>query len=216
MSQGYTGNEPWLVEFDRGVGGVQARYSLTAGTYTFSMTDQGWDLFNTTVSQSSATPASSDPPAADVPSGENSQRIVVQNPKGTSGPVNFMIDGSSYTLAVGSSQELSTKAPCVIEFDRGTGGATGRYTLASGSYTFSVSDNGWELTSTTYEATLDNTGNGSEFYYFRDGHQESVPAGGTRKLSDNFPISVSFDRGNGGASAQRTLDQNGARIVSRF
>jgi len=212
-SQGYTGSGPWLIEFDRGMGGVQARYSLTEGTYTFAMTDQGWDLFYfnaTNASQGAVTSGSADATATDVQKSESSQRIVLQNPKATSGPVSFTIDGTPYTLAVGSTQELSANAPCLIEFDRGTGGATGRYTLASGYYTFSVSDSGWELTTTTYDVTLDNSGNGSEFYYLRDGRQESVPAGETRKLSDQFPITVRFDRGNGGEPVQRSLDQNGA------
>ena len=32
------------IEFDRGLPGDLARYSLTAGTYTFQATDKGWDL----------------------------------------------------------------------------------------------------------------------------------------------------------------------------
>jgi hypothetical protein len=32
------------IEFDRGLSGDLARYSLTAGTYTFQSTDKGWDL----------------------------------------------------------------------------------------------------------------------------------------------------------------------------
>ncbi len=44
----------------------------------------------------------------------------------------------------------------------------------------------------------------------RDGRQESVPAGGTGKLSDSFPIQATFDRGNDGEPAQRTLHQSGS------
>jgi hypothetical protein len=120
-----------------------------------------------------------------------------------------MIDGASHTLAAGSLEELSISANCVVEFDRGTGGATGRYTLASGYYRFGIADKGWELYSESCEVTLDNRGNEAAFYYLRDGRQESVPARGTRKLSDKFPIKVSFDRGNGGEPAKRSLDQNG-------
>lgn len=137
------------------------------------------------------------------------QRLVLQNPKSTNGPVHYLIDGAPHTLAAGSLEELSISASCVVEFDRGTGGAIGRYTLVSGFYRFSISDGGWELCSDTCEVTLDNTGNDAAFYYLRDGRQESVPAGGTRKLVHKFPITVSFDRGTGGEPAERSLDQKG-------
>ena len=105
----------------------------------------------------------------------------------------------------------------MVEFDRGNGAAVGRYTLASGFYRFGIADNGWELYSATWEVTLDNSGNDAEFHYLRAGRQESVPAGGTRKLSDKFPIRVSFDRGTGSEPAERSLDQNGStyRIALR-
>jgi hypothetical protein len=147
--------------------------------------------------------------AANGANGAIPQRLVIQNPKGTNGPVHYLIDGSQHTLAAGGLEELTVTAPCVVEFDRGTGGATARYTLASGCYRFEVSDNGWELYSAAWEVTLDNSTNDAAFYYLRDGRQESVPARRTRKLSDKFPIQVSFDPGNGGEPARRTLDQNG-------
>jgi hypothetical protein len=139
-----------------------------------------------------------------------STHLVLINPQDSAGPVNYVLDGNAYTLAAGSVQELSLTAPGVIEFDRGIGGAEGRYTLASGSYRFSVSDSRWELKSITYEVILDNRANDHESYYLRDGREESVPAGGTRKLTDVFPIQVSFDQGNGGNVATRSLDQDGA------
>jgi hypothetical protein len=231
-SQTASGSGSWLVEFDRGIGGAQASYSLAAGTYTFRMTDLGWDLCNATdasIAASSAAvadtaapvasfadPASAAAPAPEpavapaAPDGSDdaaSHRLVVQNPAGSPGPINYVLDGTSYTLAAGSTQELSISAPCVIEFDRGVGGAEGRFTLAAGSYRFGIGDQGWDLYSTTYDVTLDNTANGQEFHYLRDGRDETVPAGGTRKISDSYPIKVSFDPGNGGAVAARSLDR---------
>jgi hypothetical protein len=145
-NQSYSGSGSWLIQFDRGVGRAQACYSLTPGTYSFAMTDQGWELYNTTnVSLASAPSGSVDStatPNADSPSG---QRLVLQNPQDCGSPVSFLLDGNVYTLAAGSTQEVSITAPCMIEFDRGTGGAEACYTLAAGSYSFSVSDQGWEL-----------------------------------------------------------------------
>jgi hypothetical protein len=35
----------WLIEFDRGNGNGLARYTLTDGTYVFTLTDAGWELY---------------------------------------------------------------------------------------------------------------------------------------------------------------------------
>ena len=56
---------------------------------------------------------------------------------------------------------------------------------------------------------LDNTTNDGPFYFVRDGREESVAAKATQNLSSKFPIVVTFDRGDGGKPADRTLDQNG-------
>jgi len=221
--QGARGTGPWLVEFDRGVGGDQARYSLTEASYTFTLTEKGWELYNTTAASLTTTNSASvdppvtatssaavDPPATTTQDSQDSKRLVLINPNDSAGSVNYMLDGNAYTLEPGKSQDLTIYARCLVEFDRGIGDAGARYTLADGSYSFTVTDKGWELYNTTYDVTLDNTANGGAFYYVRGGREESVPAGGTRKITDKFAIEVSFDRGDGGNAAQRTLDQNGA------
>jgi hypothetical protein len=145
-NQSYSGCGVWVIQFDRGVGGAQASYSLTPGTYSFAMTDQGWELYNTAnVSFASASCGSVDSASTLSADSQTGQRLVLQNPQESGGSVSFLLDGNVYTLAAGSVQEVSITAPCLVEFDRGTGGAEARYTLAAGSYTFSVSDNGWEL-----------------------------------------------------------------------
>ena len=40
------------IEFDRGLAGDTARYSLTAGTYTFKFAEKGWDLISDSPSAS--------------------------------------------------------------------------------------------------------------------------------------------------------------------
>jgi hypothetical protein len=57
---------------------------------------------------------------------------------------------------------------------------------------------------------LDNAAKGGAFYYVRDGREEAVPAGETRKLTGKFPLVIRFDRADGGDAAQRTLDENEA------
>jgi hypothetical protein len=212
------GAGPWLVEFDRGVAGEQARYSLTVGTYTFTMTTQGWELYNTT-GASSTLPSSSPASASDAVTQDAAamQRLLVVNPKDSGGTVSYLIDGTAYTLAEGESNDFSIPARCLVEFDRGVDGAEARYTLQEGTYTFTQTKQGWELYNTQFEVTLDNAANEGDFYYVRDGNEESVAAGATRKLTDKFPPRLSFDRGDGGAAAERTLDSNGVtyRIAVR-
>ncbi len=39
------GPSTWVIEFDRGNGNGLARYTLTDGTYLFTLTDAGWELY---------------------------------------------------------------------------------------------------------------------------------------------------------------------------
>ncbi len=189
-----SGAGPWLVEFDRGVeGSGAARYLLTSGTYTFTLTDKGWELYNTTEQQVK-------------------HRLLVVNPKDSGGSVNYLLDGETRAIDPDSVQDLSAPGPWVVEFDRGIeGGQPARYRLTEGTYTFTLTDKGWELYNTTYDVVLDNSGNDAEFNLLSDGQEVSVPANETRHLTGKFPIVAEFDRGDGGDAAQRTLDQDGAR-----
>jgi len=51
-SQQLDATSAMVIEFDRGMSGDPARYSLTPGTYTFAATDQGWNLTSGPVSTS--------------------------------------------------------------------------------------------------------------------------------------------------------------------
>jgi hypothetical protein len=62
------------------------------------------------------------------------------------------------------------------------------------------------LYNTTFDITLDNTANDGDFYYLRDGREESVPAKGTQKVTNRFPVRIRFDPGDDGEPAQCTLD----------
>lgn len=216
-SQELAGKASWLIEFDRGAGNGPARYSLTDGAYHFAMTDRGWELYSDTAASrtseaatlvqkdaSAAAPADSGQPASGT-STNPATRVVLTNPRETGGPVNFLIDGQVLTVEPASSKELSGKESWIIEFDRGESFGPARYTLTEGSYAFRVDEKGWDLQSSSFNVTLDNTANASDFNFLDGERLESVPAGKTKALSSRFPIVVLFDRGDGGTITTRAL-----------
>jgi hypothetical protein len=73
------------------------------------------------------------------------QMVRLVNPATTAVTLSFRVSGQTYTLAAGNVQELNVAPNTVVEFDRGNGGASGRYALAAGNYVFGSSANGWEL-----------------------------------------------------------------------
>lgn len=65
-------------------------------------------------------------------------------PPTASGPLSYTLNGYPYTIRPGESQTLNPGS-WVLEFDRGDGFGTARYTLAGGVFTFGPSDHGWEV-----------------------------------------------------------------------
>lgn len=53
----------------------------------------------------------------------------------------------------------------VIAFDRGGQAGEARYTLAPGSYEFTVAASGWDLVQKTFKVALDNSANPGDFNY---------------------------------------------------
>lgn len=143
---------------------------------------------------------------------QNEKRLLLVNPKDSGGPVRYSLDGNPYNCEPGNVQDVAGPGSWLVEFDRGTGGETARYTLTEGTYTFTVTEKGWELYNTTYTVALDNSANGGDFFFLLDGKEESVPAGATRSLTGKFPMVVSFDRGDGGDPAARTLESGTYRV----
>lgn len=73
-------------------------------------------------------------------------RIVrIANPAETQSTLGFAIDGQPYSLEAGKVQNVELSDTAVIEFDRGSGDDTGRYTLSPGEYQFGATPKGWEL-----------------------------------------------------------------------
>ena len=205
------GGGPWLVEFDRVTWGEGARYSLTPGTYTFTMTAQGWELYNTTGAISTTEgPAPAD--QAEAVSQENAvtERLLVVNRQGLGRDRQLPHRWHRLLARAGREQRLLHRG----KMPRGVQSGVKVRTLATrcarartrsrkqrkaGSFTTLRSKSRWTIQPTTAISIT-----------FRDGQEESVAAGATRTLTDKFPLKLSFDRGDGGAAAERTLDSNGA------
>jgi hypothetical protein len=72
-------------------------------------------------------------------------RAVIVNPAENQDALTFSINGQPYELKAGQQQEFTGRTPRVITFDRGNGRDVARYSLADGTYTFTPTQNGWEL-----------------------------------------------------------------------
>lgn len=71
--------------------------------------------------------------------------ITITNPKESSASLKYSLNNYSYTIAPGESQQLRNDRNWVIAF--GSGGSKGnvRYTLSTGVYTFTATNDGWDL-----------------------------------------------------------------------
>ena len=69
----------------------------------------------------------------------------VVNPPQNGVPLSFMVNGQSYTVPPGTTQNLTISPGQTISFDRGNGQGTTTYSLSPGVYTFTPASQGWEL-----------------------------------------------------------------------
>jgi hypothetical protein len=206
-------------------GGLTTIGGLTGVVQDIGVTSKPVALVN---SGSRGNEATSDPDKASVTSGkdavgggpepgtgevpEGGPRLVLVNPKDSGGPVNYLLDGKPSTSEPGTSQTLGGQPSWLVEFDRGEVSGQARYTLTEGTYTFTVTEKGWELYSTTFDVTLDNSSNPNDFHYVQGDRAEEVRAGRTQTLSGKFAIVVSFDQGDDGEPAVRTLGTGVYRV----
>lgn len=100
-NQRIPGTGTWLVQFNRGPGFGDARYSLTEGTYYWATIERGWELY---VREFSVTLSNAD------------------NPK----TFEYIVDNTPVSLAGGQSRTHTSKYPITIRFDRGGGNEPGQ------------------------------------------------------------------------------------------
>jgi hypothetical protein len=71
--------------------------------------------------------------------------ITITNPATNNVTLSYMLDGIAYTIAPGYTQDFSEDRAWVIQFSRGENSEQVQYGLQSGLYTFTSTDQGWEL-----------------------------------------------------------------------
>lgn len=86
----------WVIEFDRGQSFGSAAYTLQPGTYHFTPTDQGWQLY------------------------KHRFDVVLDNSESDQ-EFNFIFQGQDLTVPADGARKLSSMFPIVVKFDRGNG-----------------------------------------------------------------------------------------------
>jgi len=123
MSQKLPENRNWHLEFDRGGGFGPAQYTLSPGTYHFTPSDQGWQVFRARFD------------------------IVVDN---TQNPqeFHFIHNGEVMTVAANGTRKLGSDYPIVLRYDRGNDSQLAAKVIReSGNIQVGVNatDNRWDL-----------------------------------------------------------------------
>ena len=95
-NQTLSGSGNWLAQFNRGPGFGDAKYNLTEGTYYFSATERGWELYRRDFS------------------------VTISNAENP-GSFQYVVDNTNANVSGGQSQTHTGKFPMVIKFDRGGG-----------------------------------------------------------------------------------------------
>lgn len=115
---------PWVVEFDRGGKFGAAAYTLSPGTYYFTPTDLGWQLYR------------------------EHFEIVLDNSQSNQ-EFNFIFAGEDMTVPAGGARTLRSDYPIVVRFDRGNGSefVVRKIPVTVGTVVVGVdaSDNLWDL-----------------------------------------------------------------------
>lgn len=117
--------------------------------------------------------------------------------------VNYTVNEQHFALQPGYRQALPDGVAWTIAFDKGDGAGATRYSLASGTYAFTVKEKGWDLYKKTYKCTLDNSGNPQDFSYVVGDKPQTLAAGQAQELTANYPIAVRFDNGAGQVVVRR-------------
>jgi hypothetical protein len=130
---------------------------------------------------------------------EATNGVLILNPADSRGTINYNINGNHYVAEPGMKQKLPALPrgrAWTIEYHRGEQFGPARYKLQPGTYQFKPTELGWQLYRLRYDIVLDNSQSNQEFNFIFRGEALTVPAGGARTLTSNYPIVVRFDRGN--------------------
>ena len=71
--------------------------------------------------------------------------IKITNPAASGATLSYALNGATYSIPPGYSQDLTLDRSWVISFSRGGNFGEARYALEPGSYSFANTEHGWEL-----------------------------------------------------------------------
>ena len=83
-------------------------------------------------------------PVAPAPSFDNGP-IVIMSPAANDQPIEYTLNGQSFTMKPGQSQKFNHDRDWIVGFNRGDGKGTAQYGLKAAMYKFKKTANGWEL-----------------------------------------------------------------------
>jgi len=83
-------------------------------------------------------------PSVPAPTFDNGP-IVIRAPASNDRPVDYQLNGQSFTIKPGQSQRFNHDRDWIVEFNRGEGKGAGKYSLKATTYKFKMTENGWEL-----------------------------------------------------------------------
>jgi hypothetical protein len=141
-------------------------------------------------------------PMPDKPAAVSTGKTCLLNPENTGNTINYSLNEYPYSMAPGQSQYVD--GGYVVAFDNGRG-AQRQYTLMDGSYRFIVGPQGWDLKSTTFKVTIDNSSYSADFNFSINDEPGVVRAGQAVEVQSPYPVEISFDRGDGGEPARKRL-----------
>jgi|GEM_PF-3275241 len=96
MKQRLAADQKWVIEYDRGQNFGAAAYTLAPGTFWFTPTDQGWQLY------------------------KHRFDIVLDNSQSNQ-EFNFIFQGQNVSVPAGAARSITSTFPIVIKYDRGNG-----------------------------------------------------------------------------------------------
>jgi hypothetical protein len=135
-------------------------------------------------------------PLHDAESPEMLGGIMLLNPAKTHATINYNINGNHYVMEPGMAQRIPD-GNWTVEYDRGQKFGVESYKLSPGTFSFALTDNGWQLFRDRFDVVVDNSDSPQEFNFIFHGENMTAPAHGTKTLNGAYPIVIAYDRGNG-------------------
>jgi hypothetical protein len=135
------------------------------------------------------------------------KKIVIRCPKEADSGLTYTLNGYSYEIKPGYTQELDGNQAWTIAFSRGSeDGEEVSYELDPGKrYAFSKTAKGWDLHSKPEEVTLTNPSRNGSIQLVVMNQKVEIPAQQSLQLTTENLVSVAFDRGGYGGVLYKEL-----------